>query len=335
MHTYAGDVYQGAATPMTALLAYVPKTAGIVATIKILGVASGPNWNAAPDTIVKLLWVMAVLSMTFGNVLGLMQSNIKRVMAYSSVAHSGYMLATLTALVAAHGMTNAAEVQGQALAAVLFYLCAYGIMNTGAFGVLMLLPGRPDTHGRHDAQGHVLPTAGTAETFDDIAGAGSRYPALGLAMTVCCLSLTGLPLTIGFMGKVLLIRPALMIVNQPGSNAYGTLMFWLVVLTVLNAVVSAGYYLKIVAYMFLRPDPSEVHAGTALARAPLPLLRSWPVTAAVCISVVGTLYYGAFPPATSRLTQCVISAAELPRDTTPKFDLPKPVARLDAETPVR
>src|SRR5260221_4438611 len=88
LHAYAGDVYQGAATPVTALLAFVPKTSGFVAMIKILAVVGGPTW-AAPDSIFKLLWILAILTMTFGNALGLIQFNIKRVLAYSSVAHSG------------------------------------------------------------------------------------------------------------------------------------------------------------------------------------------------------------------------------------------------------
>ena len=133
----------------------------------------------------KLLWVIAVLTMTFGNALGLMQSNVKRVMAYSSVAHSGYMLVALVALAAAHGMPNAdAMSRSNALAARAFFTyCAYGIMNTGAFGVLMMLPGRTDTHGRHDGRGQrPLPTAGSAETFDDLSGLGRRHviPLLGL-----------------------------------------------------------------------------------------------------------------------------------------------------------
>ncbi|HET6248621.1 MAG TPA: NADH-quinone oxidoreductase subunit N [Tepidisphaeraceae bacterium] len=307
LHAYAGDVYQGAATPVTALLAFVPKTAGIVAVIKILQVVSGGDW-APPDVIVKLLWVMAVLTMTFGNVLGLIQQNIKRIFAYSSVAHSGYMLVALTALLAAHGMPNAAEIQREAIAAVLFYLCAYGIMNTGAFGVLMLLPGRTDTHGRHDADGNTLPTAGSAETLEDVAGQGRRHIGLGLAMAVCCFSLTGIPLTIGFMGKVLLVQPAFPIMNDP-SHPYSHMMWWLVVLTMINAAVSAGYYLKIVAYMFLRPDASEssIAGAPQIAR---PLFYSRPVSLTVLLSVVGTICFGVIIPATNALSERVKVAAK-------------------------
>jgi len=330
LHVYAGDVYQGAATPVTALLAFVPKTAGIVATIKILHVIAGPQWLDTPMVVIKLLWIIAVLTMTFGNALGLMQSNIKRVMAYSSVAHSGYMLATLTALIACQGLSDpskAGPIQSQALAAVLFYLCAYGIMNTGAFGVLMVLPGRTDTHGRHDADGHPLPTAESAETFDDIAGQGQRHVALGLAMAVCCFSLAGLPLTIGFLGKVYLIRPAWMIAHAGSPMA--SLMFWLVILTMLNAAVSAGYYLKIVAYLFLRPESAEMaHPADGIAPAPAQLFRSWPVTAAIALSVVGTIYYGTCWHAANRLTDRVTKAAEQTANVNQAPPTPAPVASL-------
>jgi NADH-quinone oxidoreductase subunit N len=250
--------------------------------------------------------------MTFGNVLGLLQFNIKRVLAYSSVAHSGYMLVGLTALLAAKagaGVANAGEIQQQALAGVLFYLAAYGIMNTGAFGVLMLLPGRTDAHGRHGINGEPLPTAGSAETFEDIAGAGRRHPTLGLAMLVCCLSLTGLPLTIGFFGKVLLIKPALAAAANP---TYQKMMVWLVVATMINAAISLAYYLRIIISMYLRTDSTEAGFATRSAGEPRPVLASWPVTAAVALSVVGTLFYGIYLPGTDTLTRRAQRGAELP-----------------------
>lgn len=339
LHSYAGDVYQGAATPMTALLAFVPKTAGIVAVIKILVVASGPvtpagpSWDT-PAVIVKLLWVIAVLTMTFGNVLGLLQQNIKRIFAYSSVAHSGYMLVALTALIAARGTHLSPEkitLQSQAISAVLFYLCAYGIMNTGAFGVLMLLPGRTDTHGRHDAEGHALPTASSAETLEDISGKGRQHVALGLAMAVCCFSLTGLPMTIGFLGKVLLIQPAFAI-WKAGDNPFGELMIWLVVLTMINAAISATYYLKIVAFMFLRSEHGDSPTPVPYSY-PKPLFFSWPVTAAVVFSVAGTLFFGIVLPGTTSLTNQVEAAAkEIGEDSkVPMTSTPVPAP---AATPV-
>src|SRR4051812_43465348 len=105
LHAYAADVYQGAATPVTAFLAFVPKTSGMVAIIKLLATLGGTYW-AFPPEVTRLLWALAALSMTFGNVLGLLQDNVKRVLAYSSIAHSGYMLVGLTALTAAAASTT-------------------------------------------------------------------------------------------------------------------------------------------------------------------------------------------------------------------------------------
>ena len=285
LHFYAGDVYQGAATPVTAFLAFVPKASGIVALIKVLYVVSGGVWNV-PVPIEKLLWVLALLTMTFGNVLALLQFNVKRVLAYSSVAHSGYMLVGLTALVSAGG--NAFDVQSAALSGVLFYLAAYGIMNAGAFAVLMLLPSREPK------------IATSAETFEDLAGQGRHHPALGLAMAVSCFSLTGLPLTIGFFGKFYLIVPA-----------WKADLTWLVILTMVNAAISAAYYLRIVAAMFLRPEPvtfGEPAATSQPAAGVFP--QPVPVLLALTLSVAGTLLFGIVPPATqvldNRVQQAII-----------------------------
>jgi NADH-quinone oxidoreductase subunit N len=230
--------------------------------------------------------------MTVGNTIALWQVNIKRVFAYSSIAHSGYMLVGLTALAAA---TNYGT-QQQALQGVLFYLAAYGIMNAGAFGVLMLLPARPMR--TWSGQATPVPPATTAETFEDIAGQGRRHPALALAMAVCCFSLIGLPLTVGFFGKLYLIRPAL-----------DSKLYWLVVITMINAAISAAYYLKIVATMFLRPDPDgeDVADARFAARLPAPL----PITAAIVLSVFGTLLFGTIIPATQVLVNEVTPAAQL------------------------
>src|SRR6202453_3185824 len=105
MHFYAGDVYQGAATPVTAFLSFVPKISGFVALLKVLFAVTGGTWHIGPE-IVKLFWILAFLTMTVGNVLGLVQINVKRVLAYSSVAHSGYMMVGVTALVSATSYDN-------------------------------------------------------------------------------------------------------------------------------------------------------------------------------------------------------------------------------------
>ena len=303
LHAYAGDVYQGAATPVTAFLAFVPKTAGMIALVRVLAAVGGPGWDV-PAEIASLMWVVAVLTMTFGNVLGLLQTNVKRLLAYSSVAHSGYMLVGVTALLSAGDNTRA---EAMALQGVLFYLAAYGIMNAAAFGVLMLLPSRAADMGAADANEvhSVRPPATSAENFEDLAGQGRRHVALGLAMAVACFSLIGLPLTVGFWGKVYLIKPAL-----------DARLYWLVALTMVNAAIGAAYYLRIVATMFLRTDPATAEAMEVdIAESPKlahPITDALPVVASVALSVVLTLVFGAVIPATERLSQRAREAAATP-----------------------
>ncbi len=127
-------------------------------------------------------------------------------------------------------------------------------MNTGVFGVLMMLPSRKRVA---DADGNVrrLP-ATSAETYDDIAGAGRRYPALAIAMGVCCISLIGIPLTVGFLGKLYILLPAFALAGDDNIADSGrTAMWWLIGLTVLNAAIGAAYYLRIVSTMVLGASP--------------------------------------------------------------------------------
>ena len=285
LHFYAGDVYTGAATPVTAFLSFVPKITGIVAIIKILWVLGGGTWGT-PHTIAKLLWIMAVLTMTVGNLLGLLQLNVKRLLAYSSIAHSGYLLVGLTALAYAVGNP---QVQESALRSVLFYLAAYGIMNVGVFAVLLMLPSRDPR------------VATSAETFEDLAGQGRNHPALGLAMAVGCFSLIGLPLTVGFFGKLYLIVPAWQLAKS--SPAWSNAMTWLVVITMANAAISAAYYLKIVSTMFLRPEPPNFGIAAPAGEASWSALpsRSMPITLALVLSTVATVGLGTVLPATQVL----------------------------------
>jgi len=217
MHFYAADVYQGATTPVTTMLAFVPKTAGIVALMLILGLVGWP----LPSELAALVWVMAVATMTIGNVLGILQDNVKRALAYSSVAHSGYLLVGL--LVGPSIIEAEGGAIGNGLAAVLFYLVAYGVANLGAFAVL----------------GMVHRDGEEAETYDDIANLYKNHPTLATIMAVCVLSLMGLPPMVGFIGKVYLFGAAI-----DGG------FYLLVVIALLNAAISGGYYLRIVGAVF-------------------------------------------------------------------------------------
>jgi NADH-quinone oxidoreductase subunit N len=308
LHVYAGDVYQGAATPVTAFLSFVPKTSGFVALIKILYTVGGPTWTVSPQ-ITKLLWILAVLTMTFGNVLGLLQYNIKRLLAYSSIAHSGYMLVGVATLVG----TTDRSIQSSALQGVLFYLTAYGIMNAAAFGVLMLLPARDNVYGSW-RQASASGAGTSAETFEDIAGTGRRHVGLGLCMAVACFSLIGLPLTVGFFGKLMLIKPAL----AAGFN-------WLVVLTMLNAAISAAYYLRIVGTMFLREVPAD-ESDAAAANMPTPTSHPLPIALSIGLSVLGTLILGIVLPATQTVAGRADTAARHVDDAT----IPATNLRADA-----
>jgi len=275
MHFYAGDVYQGAATPVTAAISFIPKISGTIALLKILQVAGGGVGPLDPK-LTQLIWIIAVLTMTVGNLLALWQYNVKRVLAYSSVAHSGYILVGI----AAYASAANGSIGLQALGAVLFYIAAYGIMNTAAFGVMMMLPSRTPA------------PATTAETYDDLSGAGRNHPLLGLAMTVGCLSLIGIPSTVGFFGKFYLLRPAI--------TSGQTSLLWLSIITMINAAISTGYYLKIIVTFWSTPDDDS--AAPVATKSPA-------VLTAVAISVAATLALGIGLPLTSALFNHSAAAA--------------------------
>lgn len=227
MHYYTADVYQGAATSVTAMLAFVPKTAGFLALMLLcaaVGWDSGPAANALPEPVRLLLWVMAVMSMTLGNVLALLQTSMKRMLAYSSIAHSGYMLVGLIA-----GPGDAFTQSG--LSAVMFYLLSYGVMSTGAFAVIASLERGPQrTHTGELAYDE-------ADSLEAIRGLARTRPLLGWSLVICGLSLLGFPLTIGFFGKLPLFTAGI------SAGEVG-----LVVILGLNSAIAAFYYLRLVAY---------------------------------------------------------------------------------------
>ncbi len=229
MHFYAADVYEGAATAVTTFLAFVPKAAGIVTLILLLQ-TTGWQRGGTHEVLTLVLWSIAVLTMFVGNTLALLQGNVKRVLAYSSIAHSGYMLVGLVSGPGAAG-AQAGWVISNGIAAVLFYLVAYGVMTLGAFAVLGVLK-----RGNEEA-----------ETFEDLRGLFHRRPGLAIIMAVCCLSLTGIPPLVGFWGKLFLVGSAI------SAGYYG-----LAVLTVLNSAISAYYYLRIFGVCFLQEPGTEV-----------------------------------------------------------------------------
>lgn len=229
MHLYAADVYQGAASPVTALLAFVPKTAGFVALILLIGLL---GWPMEEPRIVGLLWILAVLTMFVGNTLALRQTNVKRVLAYSSIAHSGYML---VGLVVGPGAAGDPLTVRNGLAAVLFYLVIYGVMNLGAFAVLGMLKAKGED----------------AETYDDLRGLAQRHPGLAAIMAVCILALAGVPPLVGFWGKLYLFGAAI-----------SAQFIWLAILALVNSAMAAVYYLRIVGVCYLdAPQADELQVA--------------------------------------------------------------------------
>jgi NADH-quinone oxidoreductase subunit N len=283
-HFYAPDVYQGTATANAAILAFVPKLAGFVALIRLLGYA-GPAAAGAGLTlgmqVPLLLWILAAITMTLGNVLALWQDSLARLLAYSSVAHAGYMLIGLTVAPSLLAKADAGDLPG-GVGAVLFYLVAYGAMTVGAFGVIGLL----GTAGRR------------VERVDDLAGLGRSHPGLALLMALFLFSLIGLPLTAGFMGKLLLFFGALAAPSRLLSEQAGSLYWVLALIGAVNAAIGAYYYLRIIGVMYLR-SPIK----------PLEQPRSWPglVTLWACAAV--TIWLGVAPAPMLRLAQAAAAPA--------------------------
>lgn len=256
LHFYVADVYQGAASPVTGMLGFVPKMAGFVALIRLLSVC---GWDY-PDALFWLLWVVAAVTMFVGNTLALWQQNVKRMLAYSSIAHTGYMLVGITA---GHAVT--AGDHGplrDGAAATLFYLVVYGVMNLGAFAVLSFF--RKTGPDGEDS----------VETLDELAGAARRHRWASLALAICVLGLMGFPLTGGFFGKFYLFTSALSAAE--GTTRQGA-MVGLVVIGVLNSAIAAAYYLRIVASCYLRKPAEGVRASTC---------RTLQVSIAACALIV-------------------------------------------------
>ena len=213
-HMWAPDVYQGAPTSITAFIATGSKAAVFAVLIRLL-MASFRTLQ--PDSSL-LLWVLAALTMTVGNVVAVAQSNLKRMLAYSSIAHVGYMLVGLVA----GGMPGAS--------AVLFYLLAYVFTTVGTFGVITVC----------ERAGH------EAVDVSDYAGLGRRSPLLALVLSLFLLSLVGIPPLAGFVGKFYVF-----------GSAVRAGYIWLAVIAVLNSAVAAYYYLRVIVYMYMREPEQE------------------------------------------------------------------------------
>lgn len=220
-HMWVPDAYEGAVTPVTTFMSVAVKAAAFAMLLRVLVGAFGDEVSMDPLTgWTPVIVLLAVVTMVWGNLAALAQSSVKRMLAYSSIAHAGYVLV---------GVAATYEVGPIAVSAVLYYLAAYTVSNVLAFGSLILMGSK----GKE------------AVSYEDLAGAGRRHPAAAVPFVVGVLSLLGMPPTAGFFGKYYVFSAAV----QAG-------MIWLAVVGVLASAVGAYYYLKVIVYLFMR-EPEE------------------------------------------------------------------------------
>ncbi|MFV2062024.1 MAG: NADH-quinone oxidoreductase subunit N [Chloroflexota bacterium] len=265
-HYWTPDAYQGSPTPVTGYLSVGPKIAAFALILRIFVEALEPlrgDWAL-------IIAVLAAVTMTVGNLAALGQDNIKRMLAYSSIAHTGYIMVGLVVFALADDQDVAtAGIQG-----VLFYSFAYVFMNLGAFAVVAALQRRP----------------GVTSQISSFSGLGYRTPLLALAMTIFLLSLTGIPPLAGFFAKAIIVLGAL----QAGEGATV-----LAVILMLNAAVAAFYYLRVVVYMYMRKPADDAPAVSIGSPTKLGLI----------IAASATILIGLFPPVTGAILDWTEAAA--------------------------
>jgi len=248
------DVYEGAPTPVTALFSAGPKAAAFALLLRIF--ASVP---AATHFWFWAFWVLAILTMFAGNLGALLQTNVKRLLAYSSIAHAGYILVAFAAVTFMSNDLNGGATP--AYAAVLFYLLSYALVKIGAFTI-------------------VSEIGGTGEknlSLDDYAGLAQRQPFAAAVLSLFLLSLLGLPVTAGFFGKFYIFKAAV--------NSH---LLWLAVMMAINSIIGAYYYLRLIVVMYMKEGSAEAMAA--------PVVR-FPVAVnlVLAITAIGTVYFGLFP----------------------------------------
>ena len=215
-HVWTPDVYEGSPAPVVGFMSTGPKAAAFAVLLRVLFATGAPGWF-------WMVWVSAVLSMTIGNIGALVQNNVKRLLAYSSIAHAGYLLVAFAAA------------QTMGISAAMFYAASYAAMNVGAFAIVAHLSGKGEKY----------------VTLEDYAGLGRRSPLIAALLTIFLLSLIGIPITGGFFAKFYVFSAALQ------SNLVG-----LTIIGVINSAIAAYYYLRIIVYMYMR-DQRAVEAPVA------------------------------------------------------------------------
>jgi NADH-quinone oxidoreductase subunit N len=210
-HVWTPDVYEGAPAPVVGFMSTGPKAAAFAVLLRVLFATGAPGWF-------WLVWVSAALSMTIGNIGALVQNNVKRLLAYSSIAHAGYLLVAFAAA------------QTTGISAAIFYTASYAAMNVGAFAIVAHLSGKGERY----------------VTLDDYSGLGRRSPLLAAILTIFLISLIGIPITGGFFAKFYVFSAALQ------SNLVG-----LTIIGVINSAIAAYYYLRVIVYMYMRDERIE------------------------------------------------------------------------------
>jgi NADH-quinone oxidoreductase subunit N len=285
MHFYTPDVYQGASASIAGFLAFVPKAAGFFAILLLtstVGWHFGDTGMGLPVMLRDVLWIIAVLTMTVGNVLAVLQSSVKRILAYSSIAHSGYMLVGVIAGPGALSdkATDTESFARNGVAAVLFYLVSYGLMSVGAFAVLAGLE-RRNAKGELEEPDHI----------DDLRGLCKTVPALGWTMVICAAGLLGLPPLLGFFGKLPLFSAGIRAGEVP-----------LVLILGVNSAIAAYYYLRLMYVPYI-DAPDNAPNRAPLVESPFQSRRL--ACAIACLGVIFLSAFGGF------LAEMAASAARL------------------------
>jgi NADH-quinone oxidoreductase subunit N len=248
------DVYEGAPTPITAYLSVASKAAGFAVILRVFYTAFGIPLLS--DSWALVFAVLGAISMTIGNVVALAQTNIKRMLGYSSIAHAGYL------------MVGLAAVSSLGRSGILFFLATYALSNLGAFIAIIAISNKTGS-----------------DEISDYTGMARRSPVLALVLAFCLISLIGIPPTGGFIAKIYIFNAA---IQQD--------LLWLVIIAVLNSVISAYYYLKVVKVMYVGTPASEEAVPSSI-----------PLRAALAITSLGVLLLGIYPWLVLRLAESAVA----------------------------
>ena len=260
-HMWVPDVYEGAPTPITAYLSVASKAAGFAIILRVFYSAFGlPQWLSLDWGMIFA--VLAAIGMTLGNVVAIPQTNIKRMLGYSSIAQAGYLMVGLAAV----GFSPAADILGRS--GVIFFLASYALTNMGAFIAIIAISNKLNS-----------------DLIKDYSGMFKRAPFLALALTLSLISLIGMPPAAGFIAKFYIF-----------SAAVQHNLLWLVVIAVINSVISAYYYLRVVKVMWLGEPASEEKVPSSGA-----------LRVALALSCLGVLLLGVIPGSVMRLTEMAAS----------------------------